>query len=289
MKGPAVHSAILKTLLVLAFAGPAPLPAANFSMPYVDLVPNLVSSDVMMAIWSSTDGFVTKTTGVNVTFPPDISIPAGLNPAGCQCIFMKHSSTTAGAWAALEVTITAGSYPGTGQMVSLSLPADIHPGKFYLRFDTTAGLQTSAIDGIATVALSDPNGNVTVSQGYYVRPTYSAAAAMGVLSGTVKTSAGVPLPGALVMATTSGIFPPEDLGPRNGSVEPMGTSTNAYTTAARSDGSYSMSLPPGVYSARAEVQNHKADVANSSYSSPVAATIVPDGTTPVSFSLTPLP
>jgi hypothetical protein len=274
--------------LVLA-AAPLGLRAAAFSMPLVDVVPNRVGRPAMLAIWSSTNAYVTPGTQVDVIFPPDYAVPGALNPATCQCIFLRHTSTSAGAWAATEITFTAGSYLGTGSMVSLSLPAALHPGKFYIRFDTLSGFFNPGTPGVGTLAIVDPDGNTTLSQGYYISPTFTASPALGAVTGTVKDSNGKALPAALVLATDHASYLPISVAARRQWVAPMSTSTNAYSTAASSDGSYALSLPPGVYNLRAQVWRHKDGLLQSATSAEATATVVQGGSQLQDFTLSPLP
>lgn len=251
---------LLPVLLLLARPAWA---GAVFSTPFVDVAPNMVSSNALIAVWSATDSYVTKNSQVNIAFPPDLVVPVGLNPATCECIFLKHTSTTAGAWGVNEVTITAGSFVASSQLVSISVPADLHPGKFYIRFDTSANFVTGAGVGLATLSITDPSGNTTLSRGFYIRPTYTATVDLGVISGTVKTSAGKTMAGALVYASNTGSFMPISLAARRGWLDARGTTANVYTTATFTDGRYSLTVPPGTYALKAEVWNHKGGVANS--------------------------
>jgi hypothetical protein len=144
----------------------------------------------------------------------------------------------------------------------IDLPTALYPGKFYIRFDSTAGFTMPSTTGTATVAMADPSGNTTVSKGFYIRPTFTAVASMGFISGTVMTSNGVSVPAAVVIATTYGAYPSISTAARRGWVGPVGTTVNAYTTATGSNGSYTLSVPPGVYNLRIELWNHKGGVAN---------------------------
>lgn len=268
--------------------GPQTVMAAKFSMATVDVAPNQVSANALVAIWSSTSAYVTPNTEVQVTFPPDFTIPGGFNPASCQCVFLRHTSTSAGAWGATEVTFTSGAYTGSGGMVALSLPAALYTGKFYIRFDTTANFTNPGYHGMATLSLSDPEGNTTLSRGFYIRPTYTAQVVLGAISGTVMDGNGKALPGALVMASTYSSFLPISIAARNKWLDPLGTTNNVYSAAVAGDGSYSLSVPPGTYSLRAEVWRHKNGAAQSS-AGLNTATVNAGATAYKPFVLSPLP
>lgn len=275
-------------LLLIAGSTAHRLQAGNFSMALVDVAPNQVTTTSMIAVWSSTDLSVTAGTPVDVLLPSGFSVPSGLSPSACDCIFLRHTSNAAGAWAGNEVTFTAGTYLGNGH-VRLNLPQALFPGKFYIRFDNSAGIANPAEPGMATLALVDPAGNTTLSRGFYIAPSTGGPPALGLISGTVKDSNGKALPGALVLASNYGQYLPVSVSARRSWVQPMGTTFNAYTAAAGGDGSYSLSLPPGNYTLQAEVWRHKNGLAQSSVSSPQSANVISGGALSRNFTLSPLP
>jgi hypothetical protein len=282
----------LLLLALLAWTAPAQ-GGAVFSQPFVDVSPAQTSQNAMVAIWSSTDNYVTQNSAVTVLFPPDMAVPSGLSPSACNCIFMRHTSTSAGAWAASEITFTAGSINVSAHQATLNFPQALYPGKFYIRFDATANFYTPYYSGKATLGLSDPTGNTAVSKAFYINLSSSTAAAtMGFISGTVKTSAGTAVSAALVFASNigSGSYLPMSVSARRAWINPTGTTVNAYTTASGSDGGYMLSVPPGNYYMRAEIWNAKYGVANGNGQDAASTVTVTDGNTAQqSFTVSPLP
>jgi hypothetical protein len=293
MSGNEDSMTLMKRALLglLLAAAPWGLRAAAFSMPLVDVEPNQVTVNAMVAVWSATNASVTAGTTVGLIFPPGHLVPAGLDPGACECIFLRHTSTSAGAWAANEVTFTAGTNLGDGSGLLLGLPADLYPGKFYVRLDFLAGMINPAQPGLATLAIVDPAGNTTLSQGYYIAPssTASTGAALGAVSGTVKDSNGKPLPAALVLASNDGAYLPVSIAARRQWVAPMSTTANAYSSAAGSDGGYVLNLPPGAYLLQAQVWRHKDGLLQSAASSEASVTVSQGGTLLQDFTLSPLP
>lgn len=264
------------------------LGAGQFSMPLVDVSPNEVGRNALYAIWSSTNVSVAANTTIGVIFPPDVVIPGSFNPTAAS-VFMRYTSNSGGAWTANEVTVTAGSYSGSGSYIALSLPATIYPGKFYVRFDTSANFTNPSVTGTATLAIVDGTGDTVISNGFYIRPTFSASVQVSSISGTVKDSYGKAIPGALVLASSYGNYLPISISARLGWVQPMSVSQNAISAATGGDGAYNLSVPPGSYTVKAEVWRHKNGVLQSVISSPQNADVGPNSVVPLNFSVAPLP
>jgi hypothetical protein len=280
---------------------------ATFSQPFVDVVPvavptwvpagapapAVISTNSQVAVWSTTDSYVTAGSAVNVIFPPDFVVPTGLSISTCTCVFMRPTSTSAGDWGASDITFTAGSISLAGNSTQLVLPAALYPGKFYVRFDTTANFWTPANPGNSTLALVDPSGNTTLSKNFYISlSTTASPPSMGFITGTVKTTAGNAVPAALVFASSvsPAIYLPVSISARHAWVMPTGTTVDAFTAATGSDGGYSLSVPPGTYSMRAEIWNAKNGTAHGNGQDATSVVVSSGSTTRQDFSaLVPLP
>ncbi len=223
--------------------------AAVFSQPFVDVFPNAAGSVANFAVWSTTDSTVAANTYVTLNFPPDVNFPATLNLGGCQCVFFKFTSTSAGAFTPGEITVTAGVVDASLKTLAVQVPQDMLKGKFYLRVGSTAGFSLPLTIGAATLVLVDPSGNSNMSQAYYISATYTAA--LGSVNGRAFLN-GVSQPAAMVFATSYGSYHSNPAGPRTYTAQAMSTTMSAYTIATGFDGSYSLSLPYGVYSIKSE-------------------------------------
>lgn len=256
--------AIAALALLSALAAQAwPWSSAVFSLPFVDAGTAVAGNNSLLAVWSSTDNYVTPATSVHVYFPPGLTVSSSINISTCACVFIRNTKDVNGTWATTEVTVTSGAYIPSSNSAMVNLPAALYPGKFYIRFDSTSGFTMPSSTGTATVALTDPSGNTTVSKGVYIRPTFTAATTMGFITGTVKNTAGTAVAAAFVFASNYGSYLPASISARRNWIGPMGTTVNAYTTATLSDGSYALSVAPGSYTVRVEAWNAKNGIANS--------------------------
>jgi hypothetical protein len=259
-------------------------------MPFVDLGTPTAGSNSLVAVWAVTDNYVTPGTSVGVSFPPDLTVPASVNMSTCTCVFIRNTQDNTGTWATSDVTVTSGAFFSATNSAVVNLPAALYPGKFYIRFDNSAGLYLPSTTGTATVALTDPSSNVTLSKAFYVRPTFTAATTMGFISGSVVYSTGVSVAAATVMATNYGSYPPVSLSARRAWLNPIGTTPNAYTTTTGGNGSYTLSVPPGTYSMQVEVWNYKNSVANSTTATASGVSVSDGATVTKNFlNLGPLP
>lgn len=229
-----------KLLWVLMLA--LPLQAhAKLGVPTVDLNVHTTSTNSMLIVWSSTDTSFTAGSTVTLSLPSDWTVPA-FNIAACGCVFVKYTITgTAGTFTPNEVTVTAGSVSGSN--INVTLPQGMDVGPFYIRVDDYAGLLNPPTAGMATLALTAGNDIVetrpiTLLNGVENTP--------GEINGLV-TDAGVPVKGALVIASTDtellDAAPTLTLGPTSGTVTAKPVTLDRLMAVTGSDGRYTLKVP----------------------------------------------
>src|SRR5260221_512676 len=122
-------------LAVLILAGLGKPLQAHFSLPIVDLTPNLAGAGappgVSLAIWSSTDVSLSAGCQISVLFPPGTVVPAQ-NLSTCFCLSMNYSQPSAGSERPFsggttggEETVTAGVVDSANRLVSFPIPVPI--------------------------------------------------------------------------------------------------------------------------------------------------------------------
>ncbi len=229
-----------RMLLVLGLM--LPLQAqARLGVPMVDLNDHTVSTNAMVAIWSSTNVTLSAGSTVTISLPSDWTVPA-FSVAGCGCAFVKYTITnTAGTFTPNEVTVTAGSVSGNN--VNLTLPNDAAPGPFYVRFDDYAGLRNPPTAGMATLAMT---AGSDISESKPVAILNGPEATPGEIKGLV-TDSGTPVKGALIIASTDTYLmdnaPTFTLGPASGSVTAKAVTMDRLMAVTGSDGRYSLKVP----------------------------------------------
>lgn len=256
---------MLKACLLLMMV-PAGLSAA-LSLPKVDLSDAASgTAGVSLAIWSATSVSLSAGAKFEIHLPAGTSVPAKAIST-CECIGMKWSVTNpAGAakdFMDHEFPVTSGAVDSANRKLTLFLPYPIDIGKFYIRFRGSFGLINPYKTGMQTLMLVDPDGVSVTSKGYYISLTSTPDIKLTALAGTVFQSGGTQAAsGALITASTdpgtSGMHPMDEVtpvvpvGPRTDLMKhPRSVTSNAYTAASASDGSYSLLLPAGTYQIRA--------------------------------------
>jgi hypothetical protein len=239
-------------LLLLGFCLLAQGLHAKFSLPLIDVVDPTTSTASTIAFWATTDVTVTASSTIKVTFPTGFIVPPALAPATCKCVFFKMTQTGTGAsWATFspsEVAAASGSV--SGLTVTVTVPQDMVPGIFYLRFDKLAGVITPAAGGLATATMMDPDGNTIETKGMWIHNPAWADSSYGYLNGSVQNSSSVAVPGAMVFATTAA-FPSSvsvmdlESGPRANTPTTEAIGTETIKGVTDSSGNFSLTVPSG--------------------------------------------
>jgi hypothetical protein len=280
-----------------------PLPNA-WALPRVDLETSTVSQPTGMTIWSYSNTWLPIAATVVVKLPPSTTLPATLDAAGCQCLFMRITSPS-GSYGG-EQSVTSTVINSATNTLTFPLPEAMGKGTFYIRLDYALGMKNPAQPGPATLTLCLPDygGKSLASKAYVITPATSGSI-LGAITGVVRASStsnpminGRPLAGAMVTAWSGGgNHWPTSWGPRAAAVDALDTTVNVYTAVTASDGSYSISLPalpvssvPSTYSVNVIATDNypvPGTAVNATYwgTTNTAVAVTPQATTKVDFSV----
>jgi hypothetical protein len=255
----------VKRLLIISFLGLSaliwiPQMRASLIMPLPDIYPPLTDRYTSAAIWSSTNVSLPAGTVLRFIFPTSHTI-RNINLLSCECVFIKYSACSGtacnkpGKFSANEVLIWGGSVNAAKGIADLVLPEQIGPGRFYIRFDNVSSfLKTPATPGAATIQMVSPQGVTINSFVHYISETHTAAVdPAGRIYGNIYgTDSSVNVAGAMIFAYTNGLEKhPHPAGPKDGYFGPLPVTAHTNTTISKSDGTYTLSVPPGQYTIQA--------------------------------------
>jgi hypothetical protein len=217
--------------------------AAVFTAPTVDLDERVASQPTSLAIWSTSKGTYTANDELEITFPAGFNL-GSINPASCQCLFMKFTSSTGGAFTPNEVTVTAGHR--TGQTIEVHVPGTMYPGPWYLRIDPSAGIINPSQAGSTSLVLTDPALNKLASRSFRILSSLAESdPPQGVISGVITDYTGKPVSGAVVVATTGTMpyIPDIAFGPGLTYTAAMAAGEELLVGVTGQNGSYSLTAP----------------------------------------------